>query len=85
MCPENRPSDAFYLKLMSKPRNDCWFTPVAVGHNTLQQMTETMFEMERIKGIKTNHSLQATAATPLYKGVDEQLIMECTGHHILME
>uniref|UniRef100_A0A1X7VRV2 Tyr recombinase domain-containing protein n=1 Tax=Amphimedon queenslandica TaxID=400682 RepID=A0A1X7VRV2_AMPQE len=45
-------------------------------------MTKTMFEMGGIKGVKTNHSLQATAATRLYKeGVDEQLIMERIGHH----
>ncbi|XP_019856464.1 PREDICTED: glutamine-rich protein 1-like [Amphimedon queenslandica] len=65
LCPENRPSDAFYLKPMSKPREDCWFTPVAVGHNTLRQMTKTMFKMGEIKGVKTNHSLQTTAATRL--------------------
>ena len=34
-----------------------------------------------IPGYKTNHSLQATAATHLYQaGVDEQLMMERTGH-----
>ena len=34
-----------------------------------------------IKGYKTNHSLLATAATRLYlSGVDEQLVMELTGH-----
>ncbi len=35
----------------------------------------------RIQGYKTNHSLRATAASRLYSsGVDEQLVMECTGH-----
>jgi hypothetical protein len=34
-----------------------------------------------IDGYKTNHSLRATAATRLYQsGVDEQLVMERTGH-----
>ena len=34
-----------------------------------------------ISGFKTNHSLPATSATRLYhQGVDEQLIMERTGH-----
>ena len=34
-----------------------------------------------IKGYKTNHSLRATSATCLYSsGVDEQLVMEQTGH-----
>ena len=35
-------------------------------------------------GYKTNHSLRATAATRLFHaGVDEQLIMEWTGHRSL--
>ena len=34
-----------------------------------------------IEGYKSNHSLHATAATRLYSsGVDEQLVMEGTGH-----
>ena len=34
-----------------------------------------------ISGFKTNHSLRATAATRLYQSrVDEQLVMERTGH-----
>ena len=34
-----------------------------------------------ISGFKTNYSLRATAATLLYQsGVDEQLVMERTGH-----
>ena len=37
-----------------------------------------------IGGFKTNHSLCATAATQLYQaGLDEQLIMETTGHQSL--
>ena len=37
-----------------------------------------------IGGYKTNHSLRATAATRLYQsGVDEQLVMERTGHRSL--
>ena len=37
-----------------------------------------------IIGYKTNHSLRATAAIKLYQsGVDEQLIMERTGHRSL--
>ncbi len=84
LCPSNRPLDVFFLKPLSTctPREDCWFNPVAVGHNTLQKMTKTMCLQGGIEGFKTNHSLRATAATRLYKeGVDEQLIMERTGHH----
>ncbi len=37
-----------------------------------------------ITGFRTNHSLRATAATRLYNaGVDEQQVMEVTGHHSL--
>ena len=37
-----------------------------------------------IAGYKTNHSLRATSATRLYQsGVDEQLVMERTGHRSL--
>ena len=37
-----------------------------------------------IEGFITNHSLRATAATRLYEsGVNEQLIMERTGHRSL--
>ena len=47
-----------------------------------------MFLLEKkyagIPGYKTNHSLRATAATRFYQaGVDEQLIMEKTGHKSL--
>ena len=37
-----------------------------------------------ITGYKTNHSLRVTTATRLFQnGVDEQLIMACTGHRSL--
>ena len=37
-----------------------------------------------IEGYKTNHSLRATAATRLYSsGIDQQLVIERTGHRSL--
>ena len=40
-----------------------------------------MFKECGIQGYKTNHSLRATAASRLYaSGMDEQLVMERTGH-----
>ena len=45
-------------------------------------MVKEMCSAAGIKGHKTNHSLRATAATRLFHaGIDEQLIMERTGHH----
>ena len=39
-----------------------------------------------IQGYKTNQSLRVTATTRLYSsGVDEQLVMECTGHRSMEE
>ena len=48
----------------------------------LKNFAASMCKDTGIQGYKTNHSLQATAATRLYaSGVDEQLVMERTGHH----
>ena len=45
-------------------------------------MVKEMCSAAGIKGHKNNHSLRATAATRLFHaGIDEQLIMERTGHH----
>ena len=44
-------------------------------------IVSTTCKLAGIGGYKTNHSLRATAATQLYSsGVDEQLVMERTGH-----
>ena len=52
-----------------------------IGHNTLTKMMSSICISAGVQGFKTNHSLRATSATRLYqKGVDEQLIMERTGH-----
>ena len=43
-----------------------------------------MCKLAGIHGHKTNHSLRATATSKLYlAGVDEQLVMEVTGHRSL--
>ena len=51
-----------------------------LGHNPLNNIVQDMCNATGISGYKTNHSLRATTATRLYQaGVDDQLIMECTG------
>ena len=73
--------DAFYLTPLQKYHDKIWFSRQPVGHNTLQKLIPTACSEAGIKGHRTNHSLRATAATALYKaGIDEQLIMEQTGH-----
>ena len=50
----------------------------------LNQTVARLCSEAGIGGYRTNHSLRATAATRLCQaGVDEQLIMERTGHHSL--
>ena len=85
VCPVDRPNVAFYLKPLTVKRADgCWFSKQPLGHNILANMVKRMCSSAGIHGYKTNHSLRATSASRLYhKGVDEQLIMERTGHHSL--
>ncbi len=50
----------------------------------LDQTVARLCSAASIKVYRTNHSLRATAATRLYSaGVDEQMIMETTGHRSL--
>lgn len=80
-CPKDRPDGAFYLKPLSKPNGDCWFSTQPVGHNTLTNTVKTLCQQAGVDGHYTNHSLRATAATRLFEAkVDEQLIMQRTGH-----
>ena len=81
-CPEDRPPGAFYLKPLVKPASDdCWFSSQAAGHNTLANTVGRLCQTAGVEGHFTNHSLRATAATRLFEAkVDEQLIMQRTGH-----
>ena len=81
LCPTDRPEDAFYLKPLTIPHEDQWYSKVPLGHNILSQIVQKICKKADIIGHHTNHSLRATTATRLYQhGVDEQLIMEHTGH-----
>ena len=78
----NAPRSAFYFKPLQKWSNTgVWFTNKPLGHNTLENMMATICKKANVTGYKTNHSLRATVASRLYhSGLDEQLIMERTGH-----
>ena len=82
-CPQLRPKEAFYLKPLRALTNDtCWYSSQPMGHCTLAGTVARLCKAAGITGYRTNHSLRATTATRLYQaGVDEQLIMERTGHH----
>ena len=82
--PKDAPNNSFYLKPLikySQSPEAVWFSKQPIGHNKLNKMMSSICSLGGIKGFKTNHSLRATSATRLYQqGVDEQLIMERTGH-----
>ena len=81
LCPPDRPKDAFYFKPLDKPTPTSWFTNKPIGHNKLEGTVARPCKEAGIPGFRTNHSLHATAATTLYNsGVDEQQVMERTGH-----
>ena len=81
LCPPDSPPGSFYLNPLRKPRNSCWYSTTPVGRNKLAKAVSNMCKTGGIHGYKTNHSLHATAATRLYaSGIDEQLVMERTGH-----
>lgn len=69
---------AFYLSPLKKPTETCWYSPKPLGKNKLSMAVSKMC---KACGIQGYNSLRATAATWLYSsGVDEQLVMERTGH-----
>ena len=67
LCPNPCPDSAFYLKPLSKPQKDCWFSSTPLVHNTLDNMVKEMCEVAKIWGFRTNHSLKVTTATRLYQ------------------
>ena len=84
VLPKQRPDDSFYFHPLKEPKKGCWFTVKPIGHNLLQGTVARLCSEAGISGFRTNHSLRATTATRLYQtNVDEQLIMERTGHRSL--
>ena len=69
---------------MDKPTPTCWYSRKPIGHHKLEGTVARLCNEAGIPGFRTNHSLRATAATRLYNaGVDEQQVMERTGHQSL--
>ena len=83
-CPNDAPSNAFYLRPASTVTAQQWYTRCPLGHNSLSKTVSRLCKLASIQGIKTNHSLRATATSRLYQsGIDEQLVMERTGQRSL--
>ena len=83
-CPPDRPPGAFYLKPLKNPRGAYWYAAQPIGRDKLNGTVARICKAAGIQGFKTNHSLRATAVTCLYHAdIDEQIIMETTGHRSL--
>ena len=81
LCPADRPADSFYLMPLQNPSATCWYSTRPLGYHKLGTTVARLCKSAEIPGYKTNHSLRVTAATRLYdSGIDEQLVMETTGH-----
>ena len=81
LTPPDAPANAFYLKPAKTPTTTCWYSCQPLGHNPLGNTVARLCRSAGISGFKTNHSLRATSASRLYQsGVEEQQIMERTGH-----
>ena len=79
--PPSTEPNTFYLQPSRNPTATCWFTYKPIGHNALQNTLSRNCKLAGLNGFHTNYSFLATAATRLYNsGVDEQLVMETTGH-----
>ena len=79
--PKDSPEYVFYLKPFTKPCQNCWYYNRPIGHNVLGNTVKRLCAAIGVDGNFTNHSLRRTCATRLFQaGVDEQQIMNVTGH-----
>ena len=81
LLPKNRTCNAFYLQPQKKFFGKAWFVNRPVSINHLRTTIGDLCMAAGLPGHYTNHSLHATTATKLYQNnIDEQIIMEITGH-----
>ena len=82
LCPQIQPpSNAFYLQPLRSPTPTCWYSTLPLGHSKLGSTVARLCKEAGVQGYKTNHSLRATITSRMYHaGVEEQMIMERTGH-----
>ena len=84
MLPKESSCTSFYLQPHKKFSPGMWYLNRPVGANKLRECIKEMCTKAGIPGFFTNHSLRSTAATRMYRSdIDEQLIMEITGHRSL--
>ena len=71
----------FYLHSLEKYSPAQWYREQVVRRNTLRKTISDICKDAKIPGFRTNHSLQRTGTTRLFRvGVDRKLIKEFTMH-----
>ena len=84
LLPKDNRTNAFYLQPKKKLEPFCWYQSRPVGEKRLRDTIKELCKSAKLPGYYTNHSLRSTAAMKMYRGkIDEQLIMEITGHRSL--
>ena len=80
-CPSNRPANAFIFNLFQTLTVIFGSLQHHVVITQLQKVVPGLMKKAGYDGYFTNHSLRASVTIHLFdSGVDEQLIMSCTGH-----
>ena len=84
MLPRGSSCTSFYMQPRKKYTPQNWYLNRPAGQNKLRHVIKELCSKAGIPGYYTNHSLRSTAATKMYHcNIDEQLIMEITGHRSL--
>ena len=84
LLPKTRTCTAFYLQLRRKFFKQSWYLNRPAGINKLRNVVADMCCEAGLPGHYTNHSLCSGSVTKMYQlDLDEQLIMEVTGHRSL--
>ena len=84
LLPKARTYTAFYLQPHKNYFGNSWYLNRPAGLNKLCNVVGSMCKNAGIPGYYTNHSLWSTTAIKLYEmELDEQLIIEITGHRSL--
>ncbi len=80
LCPTDRLNNAFYLKPLAKPTPTRWFSSVAVGHCKLALVSAGKLTLPVFA-----RTIPCVLQQPLgyIMLVDEQQVMEVTGHRCL--
>ena len=81
---QDRRCKAFFLQPKKKFTDQCYYLDRPAGENRLRDTIKEVCKNVKLPGFYSNHSLRSTSCTRMYHcNIDEQLIMEITGHRSL--